>query len=70
MPGGFRRQNDEETSMNVIALIVSFVLFLGGLLLMGIAPELAGGQAFVFFGGIIAVALSFGLPIHVLGKTD
>ena len=56
--------------MNVIALIVSFVLFLGGLLLMGIAPELAGGQAFVFFGGIIAVALSFGLPIHVLGKTD
>jgi hypothetical protein len=56
--------------MNVVALIVSFVLFLGGLFLMGLATEVSGAQAFVFFGGIVAVALSFGLPMHVLQKFD
>jgi hypothetical protein len=56
--------------MNVVALIVSFVLFLGGLALMGIAPELPGGEAFVFVGGIVCIALSFGLPIHWLSKFD
>ncbi|WP_431277942.1 hypothetical protein [Leifsonia poae] len=53
-----------------IALIISFVLFLGGLLLMGIAVELPAWQALVFFSGIVAVALSFAIPIHVLPLFD
>jgi hypothetical protein len=56
--------------MNVVALIVSFVLFLGGMFLMGLAPEVDGAQGWVFFGGIVAIALSFGLPMHWLQKFD
>lgn len=56
--------------MNVIALIVSGVLFLGGLALMGFASEFVGWQAITFFGGIIAMALSFGIPMHVLTRLD
>jgi hypothetical protein len=53
-----------------IALIISLALFLGGLLLMGIAIELPAWQALVFFAGIVAVALSFAIPIHVLPLFD
>jgi hypothetical protein len=56
--------------MNVIALIVSGVLFLGGLFLMYLAATLDAAQAVVFVSGIICVALSFGLPIHWLSKFD
>lgn len=56
--------------VNVLALIVSFALFLGGLLLMGYSFEVHGFEAAVFLGGIVAVSLSFGLPIHVLTKVD
>ena len=56
--------------MNVIALIVSGVLFLGGMALMGFAPEAIGWQGLTFFGGIVAIALSFGIPVHLLGHTD
>jgi hypothetical protein len=53
-----------------IALVISFALFLGGLLLMGIAVELPAWQALVFFLGIIGVALSFAIPIHLLPALD
>lgn len=56
--------------VNVLALIVSFVLFLGGLLLMGYSFVIPGLEAAVFFAGIIAISLSFGLPIHLLTKVD
>ncbi len=56
--------------MNVIALIVSFALFVGGLLLMGYAAEFVGWQGATFIAGILAVALSIGLPVHVLTKLD
>jgi hypothetical protein len=56
--------------MNVVALIVSFVLFLGGLLLMGYAPEFTGWQGITFIAGILCMALSFALPVHVLTKLD
>ncbi|MEO8906914.1 MAG: hypothetical protein ABI310_02445 [Microbacteriaceae bacterium] len=56
--------------MNVIALIVSFVFFLGGLFLMYLAATLTAFQAETFIGGILCVALSFGLPIHWLHKFD
>ncbi|HWD61963.1 MAG TPA: hypothetical protein VG369_05650 [Humibacter sp.] len=56
--------------MNVIALIVSFVLFIGGLVLMGFASTVTGWEGITFISGIIAVALAFAIPVHVLGKLD
>jgi len=53
-----------------IALIISFALFFGGLVLMGYASTLPDWQAAVFFGGIVAIALSFAIPIHVLPSLD
>lgn len=57
-------------AVNVIALIVSFVLFLGGMVIMGYASEAAGWEALAFFSGIICIALAFAIPVHVLGKTE
>lgn len=56
--------------MNVVALIVSGVLFLGGMALMGYAPEATGWEGLTFFSGIIAMALSFWIPMTVLTKLD
>ncbi|MCL2516279.1 MAG: hypothetical protein FWD85_12890 [Microbacteriaceae bacterium] len=56
--------------MTVIKLVIAGILFLGGFVLMGYAPELSSWQAPVFFGGIIAVALSFALPMNVFSKTS
>lgn len=56
--------------MNVVALIISMIFFIGGLLLMGYAPEMTSFQAPVFFAGILCVALSFGLPMTFLRKLD
>ncbi|HEY0259749.1 MAG TPA: hypothetical protein VGC18_07855 [Lacisediminihabitans sp.] len=56
--------------MNVVALIVSFALFLGGMALMGFAPEATGWQGLTFFSGIVAIALAFAFPVHVLTKLD
>ncbi|GAA1438658.1 hypothetical protein [Leifsonia poae] len=54
----------------VIGVIVCFALFLGGLLLFGIATTLPAWQAAVFFAGIVCVALSIAIPVHVLPKFD
>ena len=56
--------------MKVLFLIVAFVLFLGGMFLMYLAPTLPGAEALVFFGGIVSIALAFALPIHLLPKFD
>ncbi len=44
--------------------IVFLVLFLGGIVLLGIAHELPAWQGAVFAGGILAVSLGMGLVIH------
>ncbi|WP_168203893.1 hypothetical protein [Humibacter ginsenosidimutans] len=56
--------------MNVIALIVSFVCFLGGLALMGFATEFTGWEGLTFIAGILCVALAFAFPVHVFSKLD
>jgi hypothetical protein len=56
--------------MNVIAFIVSFAIFLGGLFLMGWAVEAVGIEAPLFISGILAVALSIAIPVHVMEKFD
>ncbi|WP_199245853.1 hypothetical protein [Leifsonia sp. AG29] len=54
---------------SVIAFILCFLLMLFGIFLLGVATTLPAWQGLVFFGGIICIALSFGIPVHVLSKT-
>jgi len=56
--------------MNVIKLVIAGILFLGGFALMGYAPEVSAWQAPMFFAGIVSVAASFGIPIHLFSKTS
>ncbi|MES2170528.1 MAG: hypothetical protein V4479_07370 [Actinomycetota bacterium] len=54
--------------MKVIVFIIALAFFVGGMLLMGYAFELTEGMAIMFFGGIVAVAISLAIPFHLLGK--
>jgi len=56
--------------MNVIAFIVAIALFLGGLLLMGYSFYAIGFQGPMFVAGILAVAASIAIPVHVLKRID
>jgi uncharacterized membrane protein HdeD (DUF308 family) len=58
------------TTMNVLAFIVSFALFIGGIFLMGQAFSVEDAQGFVFFAGIAVTSLGVALPIHVLKRID
>lgn len=51
-----------------MAFVLSFALFIAGIFLFGFAFTLESFQAIVFFAGIVAVCLSFGIPAHVLAK--
>jgi hypothetical protein len=54
--------------VKVIVFIIALAFFVGGMLLMGYAFTLTGGMAIMFFGGIIAVAISLAIPFQLLGK--
>ena len=51
-----------------MAFVLSFALFLAGIFLFYFAFNVETLQALVFFAGIIAISLSFGIPAHVLAK--
>lgn len=55
---------------DVIAFILCLALFLVGLFLLGLAVTLPAWQGLVFFAGIVCVALSFGIPVHLLGHSE
>ncbi|MCU1506505.1 MAG: hypothetical protein QOD27_1750 [Microbacteriaceae bacterium] len=57
--------------MNIVAFVVAFALFVGGILLMGYS--FGTGIALpgvMFIGGILAIALSLAIPVHVLKRLD
>lgn len=57
--------------MNVIAFIVSIVLFLLGMFLMGSAfavPEAV--RLLVFLGGILITTIGIMIPIHVMKRLN
>ena len=56
--------------MNVVAFLIAMGLFVFGMWVMSIAPEVAGLQAPLFFGGILAVSLGFAIPVSLLGRGD
>ena len=56
--------------MNVVAFIISFALFIGGLFLMGESFTATGYEGVVFFAGILITTLGVMIPIHVLKRLD
>jgi hypothetical protein len=56
--------------MNVVAFIISFALFVGGLYMMGSAFQLVGFELVMFLGGILVSSLGVAIPIHVLKRLD
>jgi len=56
--------------MNVVAFIISFALFVGGLYMMGAAFQVEGFELLVFGGGILVASLAIAIPIHVLKRLD
>jgi hypothetical protein len=57
--------------MKLVAFLVAFVLFVGGMLLFGYAFNVVEAAApWVFFGGIAAICVSLALPFHFLGKSE
>lgn len=57
--------------MNGIGFVVSFVAFIAGLYLMGIAFDVPEEFGYVTFGGgILAVAIGVAIPVHILKRLD
>ena len=44
--------------------VIAIILFVGGIVAMGISFELPMLQGLVFVGGLLAVSLALVLPIH------
>ncbi|MBF4617826.1 hypothetical protein ITJ44_07025 [Clavibacter sp. VKM Ac-2873] len=56
--------------MNIVAFIIAFALFLGGMALFAFAFYIDGFELLAFFAGILCVAASIAIPAHVLKRTD
>lgn len=56
--------------MNVVAFLIAMGIFVFGLWLMSIAPEMLGFQAAFFFGGIVCASLAVAIPVNILGRGD
>lgn len=56
--------------MNIIAFVISLVLFVGGIFVMGNAFNVTGLEGPVFFAGILVTFLGLFIPVHVLKRID
>jgi len=56
--------------MNGIAYAISLILFVGGIVLFGVAFNAIGFEAIVFVAGIIAISVAIAIPFHLLKRTD
>jgi uncharacterized membrane protein YiaA len=56
--------------VNVVAFVIAMGIFVFGLWLMSIAPEVVGFQAVAFFVGILCAAVAVAIPINLLGRAD
>jgi hypothetical protein len=56
--------------MNIVAFIVSALLFLGGVFLLGASFGVPGWEMLVFFIGILAVTAAFFIPVQVIGAME
>jgi hypothetical protein len=57
--------------MNIVAFVIAFIFFIGGLLLMGYSFGVGvAGPGFMFLGGILAIAVAVAIPAHVMKRID
>lgn len=57
--------------MNAIGFVVSFVVFVAGLYLMGIAFDVTENLGLVTFGaGLLAVTVGVFIPVHIMKRID
>ena len=56
--------------MNIVAFIIAFALFLGGMALFAFAFYIEGFELLSFFAGILITSAGVALPIHVLKRID
>jgi hypothetical protein len=56
--------------VNIIAFVISLVLFVGGFYIMGSAFYVEGLETLVFLAGIMCTSLGFIIPVHVLKRID
>jgi di/tricarboxylate transporter len=56
--------------MNIVAFIVSALLFVVGVYLMGASFAVSGWEMLIFFLGIIAVTAAFFIPVQVIGALE
>jgi hypothetical protein len=57
--------------MNIVAFVIAFILFVGGIVLFGYAFDAGDNvRALVFVSGIAAIVVSVAIPFHVLKRTD
>ena len=52
--------------MNVVAFIVSMVVFVFGFWLFGLAFEVADGQFWIFLAGLVSVSVAVAIPVQIL----
>ncbi|MBH0053892.1 MULTISPECIES: hypothetical protein [unclassified Salinibacterium] len=56
--------------MNIFGFVISFVLFVGGIYMMGEAFYVEGLESVVFIGGLLVTTLGVFIPIHVMKRVD
>ena len=56
--------------MKVVAFVISIVIFLASLYALGAAFEVPSdvGKLFTFVAGLVGVALSYFIPVHILKR--
>jgi hypothetical protein len=60
-----------DALVKVIGLILSGILFLGGMVIFYYASYApVGWEGLTFFSGIVAIALALAVPFHLLEKFD
>ena len=56
--------------MNILGFVISFVLFVGGIYMMGEAFYVEGLESVVFIGGLLVTTVGVFIPIHVMKRVD
>ncbi|MBH0129330.1 hypothetical protein [Salinibacterium sp. NK8237] len=56
--------------MNIFGFVISFVLFVGGIYMMGEAFYVEGLESVVFIGGLLVTTAGVFIPIHVMKRVD
>jgi len=56
--------------VNILGFVISFVLFVGGIYMMGEAFYVEGLESVVFIGGLLVTTVGVFIPIHVMKRVD